>query len=155
MPDSAIAWNLRTAIMTKFNAVDGGGAHNTFWEAVHGRLFYKKAPTGTPFPYSIFFIVSQTTDRTFTEDNRDFLVQFSHFSDNSESSKEADDSDTYCNDLFDEIERRGGLSITGATLIWMRLNMPGSSDWEEGETPEAGGGAWHCPTDYEVKVSMN
>ena len=69
--------------------------------------------------------------------------------------KEADDNDTYCNDLFDEIEKRGGLTITGATLIWMRFVNSQGSYWEEGETPEAGGGNWHCPTDYEVRVSMN
>ncbi|MDD5538343.1 MAG: hypothetical protein PHF12_05200 [Candidatus Omnitrophica bacterium] len=155
MSDSAIIWNLKTAIMTKFNAVDGTGAHNAFWEAIQGRLFFKKAPAETPFPYSIFFIVVHTPDRTFTEDNREILVQFSHFSDDPESSKEVDDNDTYCNDLFDEIEKRGGLSITGATLIWMRFANSTGSDWEEGETPEAGGGNWHCPTDYEVKVSMN
>lgn len=155
MSDSAIIWNLKTAIMTKFNAVDDGGAHNAFWEAVQGRLFYRKAPAGTPFPYSIFLIVVQTPDRTFTEDFRDFLVQFSHFSDDPDSSKEADDIDAACNDLFDEVERRDSLSITGATLIWMRFANGTGSDWEEGETPEATGGNWHCPTDYEVKISMN
>ena len=155
MSNSNIKNNLKTAIMTKFNAVDGSGVHNEFWEATQGRLFYKKAPDGTPtFPYSIFFIVVQTPDRTFTEDQRDLLVQFSHFSNVQDSSKEVDEIDTYCNDLFDEIDKRGGLSITGATLIWMRFSNSTGADWEEGETTEATGGCWHCPTDYDVKVSL-
>ena len=155
MADSAIMLNLKTAIITKFNAVDGVGAHNAFWEAVQGRLFYNKATAGTPFPYSVFSFVTHTPDRTFTEDNRDILIQFSHFSADQDSSQETDDIDNHCNDLFDEIEKRGGLTITGATLIWMRFSNSIGSYWEEGENTEGTGGNWHCPTDYEVRISMN
>ena len=152
MSNSNIKNNFKTAVMTKFNAVDGDGNHNAFWEAVQGRLFYRKAVAGTPFPYSIFFIVVQTPDRTFTEDYRDLLIQFSHFSITPDSSKEVDEIDTYCNDLFDEC---AAFTITGATLIDMSFGNSMGSDWEEGTTEEGTEGSWHCPTDYNVMVLMS
>jgi len=143
--DSDILTNLATAIMTKFNALSGS-AHNAFWTAVNGQLFEGEAKTGTPPPYSVFSFVSHTPERTFTEDHRDFLIQFSHFS---ESQAEVKIINVSCNDLFDEC---APFTITGAKLEWMRFsNSPGAfPDEEVGEN-----GGWHCPTDYSVRVSMN
>lgn len=149
--DSDILTNLKTAIMTKFKAVDGDGEHNSYFNSIGGRLSYGRVSSGMAFPYSVFSIVSHGTDRTFTEDHRDILVQFSHFSDDPNSSNEAELIGAYCSDLFDECDP---FTITGATLEWMRLSSnPGT---QADEVPSGNGTkeGWHCPVDFEVRVSM-
>lgn len=150
MPDYDIITNFCTALVTKFKALVAD-AHNNFYNAIQGQLFKGRAPEGTGYPYSVYFVVNQNSDRTFTEDHRDLLVQFSHFSSKS-SSSEAELINAYCNNLYDEGTT---FTITGATLVWMKMmNSPGAQP-EDHTTPQGTFQVWHCPTDFDVKVSMD
>jgi hypothetical protein len=143
--------NFKAAIMAKFNAIDGDGNHNDYWNSIQGRLYFGRAEEGSDYPYSVYYITSHTPDRTFTEDMRDLLVQFSHFSANKSSSIEVETINAYCNNLFDEC---APFEITGATLIWMKFNQSQGAMPEDFITPTSDGG-WHCPTDYDVKISID
>jgi len=100
--------NLLTAIMTKTT----GSSLSAY---VGGRIYLDAAPDGAQFPYVVFFIVSGTPEKTFTEHYTNTLIQFSLFS----SSTGATEITTmYGNlkSLFDEC----ALSITGSSLVWMK-----------------------------------
>jgi len=151
MSDSDILTNFKTALMTKFNALVAG-SNNAFYNSIQGRLFDGRVPIGIPYPHSRFFVVTHTPDRTFTEDHRDLIVQFSHYSIDTENAAEVELINAYCNDLFDEC---AAFSITGATLIWMRMtNSPGAQQ-EDFTTASGTEGGWHAPTDFDVRISMN
>lgn len=155
MSNSDVLTNFCTAITSAFTAVDGSGNHNNFYNSVQGRLFKGRASAKTPLPYSVFFIVTHTTDRDFSDDLRDLVIQFSHFSSDPESSAEVELINAYCNDLFDEIERRESLTIAGAKLIWMRMNSSPGAQADDITTLEGAAEGWHCPTDFEVKLSVD
>jgi hypothetical protein len=150
MTDSAdILTNFCTALMTAFNAVDGSGDHNAFWTAVNGQLFKGRAPAGTAYPYSIFFVVSHNPDKVFAGDRRELLVQFSHFSADQNSSAEAENINYQCNALFDEC---AAFSITGWALELMKMTSSPGAQVEDWTTPAGESSGWHCPTDFEVTL---
>ena len=109
----------RTGLMTLFNATPGG-VHNSFWTSINGRLFYKKAPSGTSLldgPYAIFQVVSDNSDDTFSEKNRDAIIQFSIFS------GEATDGDF--DDKLDTMLNGVSFTITGKSLTATREHCIG------------------------------
>lgn len=91
-------------------------------------------------------------DRTFTEDNRDLLVQFSHFSADMAASDEAEIINAYCNALFDEC---AAFTIAGAKLLWMKLNNSPGAQPEDFTTPSGTESGWCCSTNFDVRISMN
>jgi hypothetical protein len=109
---------------------------------VGGRIYLDNAPEdAAEFPYIVFFIVSGTPDKTFTENFTDILIQFSLFSD---SSSVAEIADMYADlkALFDECT----LSITGSTLVWMvETNL---TTMVEDEIK-------HWAVDFSIKKSLN
>lgn len=140
---------ISAAIMTRFTALSGG-LHNSFYNAIGGRLYKGRAPQGVAvFPYSIFFVVSNAPERTFSEDYRSAIIQFSHFS-SAQSSGEAEDINQYCNDLFNEQP----LTVTGASTVWMRMTDSPGAQPEDNPTTEGTSQVWHCPTDYELRLSL-
>jgi hypothetical protein len=150
MSDSKIIPNFKTALMTKFTAVDGVGSHNTFYTAIQGRLYEGRAQ-GTDYPYSVYEIIDQTPDKTFSDDYRNLLIQFSHYSDDRYDSSECDLINAYCNDLFDEC---AAFSITGATLLWMRLTTSPGAKPEMDTKPDGTESGWVAFTDFEADVKM-
>jgi len=150
MSDSDILTNFKIALMTKFNALVAG-SNNSFYNAIQGRFFDGRAPAGTDYPHSLFFVVSHVTDRVFAGDYRELLVQFSHYSIDPESAAEIELVNAYCNDLFDEC---AAFTITGATLIWMRMTNSPGAQWEDFTTTIGTDGGWHAPTDFEVTIKM-
>jgi hypothetical protein len=134
--------NLLTAIVTK---TIGSNLYNY----LGGRIYLDQAPDGCDFPYCVFFIVSGTPDKTFTEHYTDTLIQFSLFS----TSLGAAEITTMYADLtalFDECS----LSPTGSTLVWMReQNL--TTMFEDITTPEGTVGCRHWAVDFEIKTSLN
>lgn len=104
-----ILTHLATAIMTKFS----GSAFST---AINGRLFQDDAD-GTDISegmYAVFSIVSKVSEKTFSEEYANILLQLDIFSAAS-SSAEIKDAYTKAKALFDECT----LTITGSTLVRM------------------------------------
>jgi len=133
--------NLFNAIMTKCSG-------SSLSSDVGGRIFLDEAPEGCEFPYVVFFIVSGTQDKTFTEHFTNTIIQFSLFS----SSAKATEITTMYADLkalFDEC----ALTITGSTLVWMReTNL---TTMVEDITVEGSPGVKHWAVDFEVFTSLN
>lgn len=100
------------------------GIYNTFAGSqlstdIGGRIYLDQAPSGTPFPYLVYQVVSVVPQDTFKDNIEDALVQFSIFS----SSTGLTEITTLYNDLntlFDDTV----LTITSNTSIWcVRQNL--------------------------------
>lgn len=102
--------NLTTAIYSKASG-------SSFMTALGSRLYKGRAPQGTTYPFAVFFVVSNTPQKTFSEDYENVIVQFSLFSSVS-GTTEIENLYTYLKVLYDECS----LTITGATLVWMKRN---------------------------------
>lgn len=134
--------NLLTAIYGKF----AGSALST---AVGGRIFLDQAPDNCEFPYIVFFIVSANQEKTFTENMTNTLIQFSLFS-ASESAVEITGMYANLTALLDECS----LTITGATLVWMREQNV-TTMIEDITVADASQKVKHWAVDYDVKTSLN
>jgi hypothetical protein len=134
--------NLLTAIYGKFTG-------SAFSSDVGGRIYLDQAPDGCEFPYCVFFIVSGTPEKTFTEHYTNTLIQFSLFS---ASSSAAEITTMYADlkALLDEC----ALTITGSTLVWMReANLTTMMD--EITVGDATNQVRHWAVDFEVRTSLN
>ncbi len=133
------------SLFDRYGAVDEDGNHNAFYNDIPEKLFFDEAPNGTELPYCVMRIVSAVPDRTFTEEYRDVLIQFSLFS-ASGSVEEIADTYAHLKALFDEQP----LTITGETLVWMReVNLVTNiGDFEIT-------GVRHWAVDYNVLTSIN
>lgn len=100
--------NLTTAIYAKLSGSD-------FSSDIGGRLFKGRATSGAEYPYAVFFMVTNIPEKTFSENYEDVIIQFSLFSSTS-GTTEIENMYTHLKALYDECV----LSITGATLIWMK-----------------------------------
>jgi hypothetical protein len=134
---------LRNAIYSKLSG-------STLETLINGQLYYGSSPSGTRFPYVVFFSVTQTPEKTFTEHYTDAVIQFSVFSATETSSNEAHDISEAVKALYDEC----ALTITGSTLVWMliqNVNGPVVDDTiqQDGLT------GWACHLDFECKTSLN
>jgi len=135
---------LRNAIYAKC----AGSALDTL---IGGQIYYGKAPTGTRYPYVVFSRVTGNIEKTFSEEYDLPLIQFSAFSANSTSSNEVHDIAEAVKALYDECS----LTITGSTLVWMRLqNDIGPLD-DDSISQDGADGGWSCHLDFDVMVSKN
>lgn len=135
-----------SALLTAIFGKTAGSALST---TVGGRIYLDQAPAGTEFPYVVFFIVSATPDRTFTERYTDTLIQFSLFS-SSESAVEITTMYSNLQSLFDEC----ALTVTGSTLVWMReQNLTTMVD--DITTANGTSSVRHYAVDFEVYLSLN
>lgn len=100
--------NLTTAIYSKLS----GSSLET---AIGGRMFKGRASEGADYPFIVFFVVTNRPEKTFSENYEDVIIQFSLFSSTS-GTTEIENMYTHLKALYDECV----LSITGATLIWMK-----------------------------------
>lgn len=135
--------NLTTAIYSKFSGSD-------LSTAIGGRLFKGQAPDGADYPFCVFFVVTDTPDRTFTEDFQDVVVQFSLFSITS-GTTEVENLYNYLNALYDD---KTPFGVTGSTLIWMRRSQANFLV-EDHTTPTGTQRVWAYHVDYEVLTSLD
>lgn len=111
---------------------------------VGGRIFADEAPEGTQYPYVVFSLISDTPEKTFTEDFEDIILQFSLYS-ISKGLAEITDMFADLKTLFDE----KSFAITGSTLVWMkRVNLVTMID--DITTPEGTIGVRHWAVDYNI-----
>lgn len=134
--------NLLTAIYGK---VSGSALAND----VSGRVYLDQAPQGVEFPYVVFFIVSGTPDRTFTERYTDTVIQFSIFSD-SPAATEITNIYKDLRALYDECT----LTITSSSLVWMReQNLVTMVD--DITTPDGTQAVKHWAVDFDIRTSLS
>ena len=101
--------SLFTAIYNKFTATTTG-----FYNDVSGRMYLYKAPQDAPFPYCVYFPVSDLNDVDFSDETEEFLVQFNVFS-QSNSATEAGTLLASLKTLYDDCD----LTVTG----WRHLEF--------------------------------
>lgn len=106
--------NLKTAIYTKFTELIVG-VHNSFYNAVSGKLYFERAPANAVLPYAVYHLISDVTTWNFSHDFEEVRIQVDLFS-SSDSSSEVEDLYTALKALFDWCS----LNITGSTCIYMR-----------------------------------
>ncbi len=106
--------DLTTGIMTLFNT------DNNFKTIIDGRLFKARVPVGTPLPYAVFFVVSDTQDDTFKDTISEVLIQFSLFS-GSSSTAEVEDMYAELKALYDDAQ----FTVTGNKIITMTRQYAG------------------------------
>lgn len=107
---------LFTGIYSHFTA-ESGGAHNTFYTNIGGRLYFTRAPQGATFPYAVFWMVSHSPEYYFNNElYEEFAIQFDLFDEDQSSSNIG----TYVSNmqtLFDD----AAVTVTGyGTLIFER-----------------------------------
>jgi len=116
---------------------------------VGGRIYLDRAPEGAAFPYVVFFIVSDTPEKTFTEDFENILIQFSLFS-ASDSMVEITSMYAHLKALFDECSLT--IPPTGTVtdiLVWMkRVNLTTMVD--NVTIQDASINLKHWAVDYEI-----
>lgn len=115
---------LLTGIYTLFNA-DPSGA---FYTDVAGRMYTRRAPEGTPYPYAVLILPTLPHTWTFDSDHYTVDVQFNIFS-QSESETEIGDMYDHLVALFDDCS----LTVAGWTAMKMvRTNAVPNDDAMEG-----------------------
>lgn len=134
--------NLTTAIYGRLSG-SALAAH------IQNRMFKGQAPEGTDYPYVVFFVITDTPDRTFSEDFQDVVVQFSLFSTTS-GTTEIENLYTDLNTLYDEKP----FAITGATLVWMRRSQA-NFIVEDHTTPDGTQRVWAYHVDYDILTSLD
>jgi hypothetical protein len=134
--------NLLQAIMTKLS----GSSLSSY---VGNRIYLDVAPDGAEFPYVVFFIVSGTQDKTFTEHYTNTLIQFSLFS-ASTGATEITTMYGYLKTALDEC----ALTITGSALVWMRESNL-ITTMEDVLVADATVRVKHWSVDFEILTSLN
>jgi hypothetical protein len=128
---------LITALMAKIAGTD-------LYNAVGGRIYLDESPTGTAFPYIVFFIVSSVPNPTFTEKYEDSMIQFSIFSISSDVTEIAA-INKYMQRLLDDCV----LSIASTNSIYMKRSSLGTSSFSMTTTEgTASGKQWDV--DYTI-----
>ena len=135
--------NLTTAIWGRLSG-------STLSGYISNRLLKGQAPEDTAFPYSVYFVVTNTPERTFTEDYRNVIVQFSLFSSES-GSTEIENMAAALEALYDEQP----MTVTGSTLIWMKLTSTTGANKEDHITPSGTQSVWVVHSDYEIMTSLD
>lgn len=107
--------NLKTAIYTKFTALVGE-AHNSFYNAVSGKLYYERAPQDATLPYAVYILVSDVPDWNFTNNFERVRLQFNLYSADSFDDEEVEDLYTALKALYDWCS----LTIVDNVLVYMR-----------------------------------
>jgi len=97
-------------LYNRFATTTGSG----FYNDISGRLRPNKAEQGDPFPYCVYFSVSDIDELDFTDEREDFTIQFNIFSQNN-SALEAGNLLESLKTMFDDCT----LTVTG----WRHLNF--------------------------------
>lgn len=132
--------NLTTAIYGKLSGSALAGH-------IANRLFKGRAPEGTDYPYAVFFVVSDSPIKTFTENFEDVLIQFSLFSATS-GTTEVENMFTDLKTLYDEC----AMTIINTTWFhWMR-RQNATLIADDVTTPAGTIQVWHYIVDYELMI---
>ena len=134
--------NLTTAIWGRLSG-------SSFSTAIGGRMYKSQAPENTEFPYAVYRVVTNTPERTFSEDYENTTIQFSLFSIAS-GTTEIEGMFTNLKTLYDE----QSFSITGSTLIWMRRATT-VFNVEDHITPNGTQRVWAYHVDFEIMTSLD
>ncbi len=134
--------NLTTAIYGRLSG-------SSFSTAIGGRMYKSQAPENTEFPYAVYRVVTNTPERTFSEDYENTTIQFSLFSIAS-GTTEIEGMFTNLKTLYDE----QSFSITGSTLIWMRRATT-VFNVEDHITPNGTQRVWAYHVDFEIMTSLD
>lgn len=132
--------NLTTAIYGKLS---GSALENR----ISNRMFDGEAPEGTEYPYTVYKIISNFPEYTFSEHFENTIIQFSSFS-NKSSQTEIKNIFTDLKTLYDECL----MSVTGSTwFYWMKrvnaLIIPENHTVKSGVIK-----VWHLAVDYEIRT---
>lgn len=130
-------------------AVFGKASGSTFLSYIASRLYKGRAPEGTDYPYAVYKVVTDTPEKTFTEDYENVIIQFSLFSSTS-GSTEIENMYTYLKALYDEC----ALTITGSTLVWMKRSNA-VFQIEDHTTPQGTVQVWAYHVDYDIMTSLD
>ncbi|MCK9597714.1 MAG: DUF3168 domain-containing protein [Sphaerochaeta sp.] len=133
---------LSTAIFSKLSG-SALSAH------IGNRLFKGRAPEGAEYPYAVYIIVSNSPEKTFSEDFENTIIQFSLFSAAS-GSTEVEDMYEDLIALYDEC----AMTLTSSTLVWMKRTNA-TLMIEDHTTPAGTVQVWHYAVDFEVMTSLN
>lgn len=136
--------NILTALYTKLSS-------STFMSELDGRVYLDKYPEdeSPTYPYCIYSVVTSPKDRTFTEEYRDTIVQFSIYSESS-SATELPNIYAYLVSLLDECS----MSIISNTLVWCReINLV--SDTVEAQTKDGTKIVKVWYVDFEIRTSKD
>ena len=120
---------------------------------VGGRVYLDQAEQGADYPYIVFFIVSGTPERTFTEHYTDTALQFSMFS-TSRGAAEITDMYADLKALFDECSLT--IPPTGPVtynLVWIR-ELDLTTMVEDHTTPAGTVTVKHWASTFEIKTSL-
>jgi len=129
---------LYTAIYSKFTA-EVAGAHNSFYTAIGGRLYFAEAPQGATFPYCVYSMISNTPEYFFNDElYEEFLIQFSLF-DQDSSAGDIGTNVGYLKSLFDDC------SITVASYGHLLFEREMGRLLRDAEN-----NIWHYAVDYNV-----
>ncbi len=112
-------------------------------------MYKSQAPENTEFPYAVYRVVTNTPERTFSEDYENTTIQFSLFSIAS-GTTEIEGMFTNLKTLYDE----QSFSITGSTLIWMRRATT-VFNVEDHITPNGTQRVWAYHVDFEIMTSLD
>lgn len=66
-------------LFTGLTSLFTGTTAHAYYVAIGGRQYLNRALQGATLPYVIFFMVSDVADRSFTEQEEEFLIQFNIF----------------------------------------------------------------------------
>ena len=132
--------NLTKAIYAK--------ATGTNFKAALTGLYKGRAPENVDYPYAVYKVVTDVPDKTFSEDYEDVTLQFSLFS-SSNGTTEIENIYTQLKAVYDECE----LSITGATLVWMKRNYA-AFQAEEHTTQSGMSRIWAYHVEYSILESL-
>ena len=112
-------------------------------------MYKSQAPENTEFPYAVYRVVTNTPERTFSEDYENTTIQFSLFSIAS-GTTEIENMFTTLKALYDEIP----FTVSGGTLVWMRRYTT-IFNVEDHTTATGTQRVWTYHVDFDVKVSLS
>lgn len=133
--------NLTTAIYGKLS----GSALEAH---ILDRMYPGRAPEGCEYPYIVYLIVSNSPEKTFTEDFERTIVQFSLFSATS-GSTEIQNIYTDLKTLYDEC----AMTVTATTWFHWMKRINANLMIEDHTISSRQGGTikvWHYAVDYEI-----
>lgn len=130
-------------------AIYAKNAGSTLDGLIGGRIFHGAAPTGTTFPYVVFFRVAGSQEWTFTENFDCPLIQFSVFSASSSSLESAGIADAV-QSLYNECR----LSVTGETFLHMWLVNTVGPTLDDSIIVEGMDGGWAVHLDFECRTQL-
>lgn len=136
--------NLFIAIYGRLSAIT-----NDLNTDIAGRMYKDVADQGAAYPHVIVSMISDVPDKTFTEDYEDVYVQFSLFSNTSDST-EVENMYSHLKELYDECQ----IAPTGSDLVWMRRANATRID-DDVTTENGNSHIFGYAVDYTVKISKH